>query len=316
MVLLDDKLGVPLPEKGYADDCRLTPSTLWVCTPFPSPHSLSISSIRIYQQNFKRITNEEKLTERPRRLLRRAHAGVVRQGDDFAGLLVLLGAFFSACFFLSNIFLSRAALCFLFLRVLRFLRFFFRFFGGGGRVFVRRSASPLSPHIRGEELSPHLKEESGLRYRHSFLSPFPFLLFPFLSLSFPWTRIRIRGGGLAHGRRDTPPCRLRSVPHSRCGGWGRRGRTGGRVCGCEGGGWADALRLHPPRTLTCRSAEAFPPLSPCFLSVSLSIFHFIVSLVFYFIVQVVQNKLTCFCTDLEHRVRAGRVQPAAPVAEF
>ncbi|KAJ7820270.1 phosphatidyl serine synthase-domain-containing protein [Mycena leptocephala] len=29
MVLLDDKLGVPLPEKGYADDCSLTPSTLW-----------------------------------------------------------------------------------------------------------------------------------------------------------------------------------------------------------------------------------------------------------------------------------------------
>ncbi|KAF7364781.1 Phosphatidylserine synthase 2 [Mycena venus] len=29
MTLLDDRLGVPLPEKGYADDCRLTPSTLW-----------------------------------------------------------------------------------------------------------------------------------------------------------------------------------------------------------------------------------------------------------------------------------------------
>ncbi|KAJ6585493.1 phosphatidylserine synthase 2 [Mycena capillaripes] len=29
MVLLDDRLGVPLPEKGYADDCRLTASTLW-----------------------------------------------------------------------------------------------------------------------------------------------------------------------------------------------------------------------------------------------------------------------------------------------
>ncbi|KAJ7464727.1 phosphatidylserine synthase 2 [Mycena galericulata] len=29
MLLLDPKLGVPLPEKGYADDCSLTPATLW-----------------------------------------------------------------------------------------------------------------------------------------------------------------------------------------------------------------------------------------------------------------------------------------------
>ncbi|KAJ7740231.1 phosphatidyl serine synthase-domain-containing protein [Mycena maculata] len=29
MVLLDPTLGVPLPEKGYADDCNLTPTTLW-----------------------------------------------------------------------------------------------------------------------------------------------------------------------------------------------------------------------------------------------------------------------------------------------
>ncbi|KAJ7643663.1 phosphatidyl serine synthase-domain-containing protein [Roridomyces roridus] len=29
MVLLDPTLGVPLPEKGYADDCRLTPTVLW-----------------------------------------------------------------------------------------------------------------------------------------------------------------------------------------------------------------------------------------------------------------------------------------------
>ncbi|KAJ7075782.1 phosphatidyl serine synthase-domain-containing protein [Mycena belliarum] len=29
MRMLDDRLGVPLPEKGYADDCRLTPQTIW-----------------------------------------------------------------------------------------------------------------------------------------------------------------------------------------------------------------------------------------------------------------------------------------------
>ncbi|KAJ7606564.1 phosphatidyl serine synthase-domain-containing protein [Mycena polygramma] len=29
MSLLDPALGVPLPEKGYADDCRLTPATIW-----------------------------------------------------------------------------------------------------------------------------------------------------------------------------------------------------------------------------------------------------------------------------------------------
>ncbi|KAJ7274063.1 phosphatidyl serine synthase-domain-containing protein [Mycena rebaudengoi] len=29
MLYLDPKLGVPLPEKGYADDCALTPKTLW-----------------------------------------------------------------------------------------------------------------------------------------------------------------------------------------------------------------------------------------------------------------------------------------------
>jgi hypothetical protein len=30
MMLIDPKLGVPLPEKSYADDCALTPKTLWV----------------------------------------------------------------------------------------------------------------------------------------------------------------------------------------------------------------------------------------------------------------------------------------------
>lgn len=31
MTLLDPKLGVPLPEKSYAEDCSLTPQTIWVC---------------------------------------------------------------------------------------------------------------------------------------------------------------------------------------------------------------------------------------------------------------------------------------------
>ena len=30
MTYIDSNLGVPLPEKGYADDCALTPKTLWV----------------------------------------------------------------------------------------------------------------------------------------------------------------------------------------------------------------------------------------------------------------------------------------------
>jgi hypothetical protein len=30
MKLLDESLGVPLPEKGYADNCELTPETIWV----------------------------------------------------------------------------------------------------------------------------------------------------------------------------------------------------------------------------------------------------------------------------------------------
>ena len=30
MTFIDSNLGVPLPEKNYAEDCTLTPSTLWV----------------------------------------------------------------------------------------------------------------------------------------------------------------------------------------------------------------------------------------------------------------------------------------------
>ena len=31
MTYLDPNLGVPLPEKSYAEDCTLTPTNLWVC---------------------------------------------------------------------------------------------------------------------------------------------------------------------------------------------------------------------------------------------------------------------------------------------
>lgn len=30
MTYIDSSLGVPLPEKSYAEDCSLTPTTLWV----------------------------------------------------------------------------------------------------------------------------------------------------------------------------------------------------------------------------------------------------------------------------------------------
>jgi phosphatidylserine synthase 2 len=31
MTLIDPNLGVPLPEKSYADDCSLTAANIWVC---------------------------------------------------------------------------------------------------------------------------------------------------------------------------------------------------------------------------------------------------------------------------------------------
>jgi phosphatidylserine synthase 2 len=36
MKILDPSLGVPLPEKSYAEDCALTPMTIWVCALFYS----------------------------------------------------------------------------------------------------------------------------------------------------------------------------------------------------------------------------------------------------------------------------------------
>jgi hypothetical protein len=36
MKYLDPSLGVPLPEKSYADDCSFTPKALWVCLSFSS----------------------------------------------------------------------------------------------------------------------------------------------------------------------------------------------------------------------------------------------------------------------------------------
>ena len=75
LTYIDSNLGVPLPEKSYAEDCSLTPQTLWVW-PFFIPVSF---------RPFQRIL------ECDRYLLLGACSGMVREGNDSTGLLVLLG---------------------------------------------------------------------------------------------------------------------------------------------------------------------------------------------------------------------------------
>lgn len=74
LTYIDSNLGVPLPEKSYAEDCSLTPKTLWVW-----PSFILLSS------DFQRIL------ECDRYLLLSACSGMVREGNDSTGLLVLLG---------------------------------------------------------------------------------------------------------------------------------------------------------------------------------------------------------------------------------
>ncbi len=40
MTYLDPSLGVVLPEKSYAEDCSLTPATIWVRRAFASPSAI------------------------------------------------------------------------------------------------------------------------------------------------------------------------------------------------------------------------------------------------------------------------------------
>jgi phosphatidylserine synthase 2 len=44
MTYIDSSLGVPLPEKSYAEDCSLTPATLWVLLNYCSLLSRRVKS--------------------------------------------------------------------------------------------------------------------------------------------------------------------------------------------------------------------------------------------------------------------------------
>jgi hypothetical protein len=78
MTIIDPNLGVPLPEKSYAENCELTPTVFWV--------SASPSEKRWFPYRLLGCVGY---------LLCRSCPRVVRQSHDLARLLVLLGARFT-----------------------------------------------------------------------------------------------------------------------------------------------------------------------------------------------------------------------------
>lgn len=74
LTYIDSNLGVSLPEKSYAEDCSLTPKTLWVWPLFHTP-----------------IFSLQRALECNRYLLLSTCSGMVREGNDSTRLLVLLG---------------------------------------------------------------------------------------------------------------------------------------------------------------------------------------------------------------------------------
>jgi hypothetical protein len=78
MTLIDSNLGVPLPEKSYAENCELTPTAFWV-SESPSEHGGFLIALF--------------LLGCVGHLLCRPCARMVRESHDLARLLVLLGVY-------------------------------------------------------------------------------------------------------------------------------------------------------------------------------------------------------------------------------
>ena len=83
MRFLDPSLGVPLPEKSYAENCEFMVKNVWVSVPLRT-----CSFVRRPDT----CADGRRNVERSRHLLSRTCAGLVRQGPYSQGLLVLLGA--------------------------------------------------------------------------------------------------------------------------------------------------------------------------------------------------------------------------------
>ena len=73
---LDPSLGRPLPEKSYAENCEFTPRNVWVGCTLPVGGSM---------------VDAGRWPGRHRHFLPRPCVGLVREGANLAGLLVLLG---------------------------------------------------------------------------------------------------------------------------------------------------------------------------------------------------------------------------------
>lgn len=88
MRFLDPSLGVPLPEKSYAENCEFTVKNVWVSVPLRTCS---------FARRPDTCADGRRNVERSRHLLSRTCAGLVRQGPNSQGLLVLLGESHKPC---------------------------------------------------------------------------------------------------------------------------------------------------------------------------------------------------------------------------